>query len=441
MSMIKSSKKGSVIVFLTSILMTMIMVGMVFVHAGRSICGAAYADAVLELAGRSVLAEFDRRLKDEYGLFAFYGYEDMVASSIKFYASGSFNKRIPGEIPFSNDAIIDILRLKTQKIRVDLSRYSLMDTDVMEKQIEEYMKYLIVQKGFMFIKDMWKNDGSGKQSGQGAGRALRSQVEISSLPSYGNVSEGINISAMPLKELLAFDKAFNEGTLSFKVNEYIMSHFKYNVFGDKAKDTFFTNEVEYVLYGKMSDADNLRRFRSDFLLLRIALNSAYIYSNSEKRAAISVLAETFGAAAPLAFFVIAEAWAAAEAENDARLLLAGKNVAFKKTDSTWALDLRAAVRVSGVRDDEGEIVDVNAEQRSIKGYIPPESDTGVSYADYLRMFLYLEKRETKMLRVMDLIQINLRGSYYREFLIKDHYTGFSLTAKVSGKTFEYEQKY
>ena len=438
--MFQNNKKGSVIVFLTSILITMIMTGMVFVHAARNICGASYSDAVLELAGRSVLAEFDRRLKDEYGLFAFYGYEDTVDSTVRFYASGSFDKWIPWEIPVKNTAI-DIFRLKIQRTEVSLADYSLMDADVLEKQIEEYMNYLIAQKGMQFIKGMWKKDGRGEEIGQSAERELINRAEINSLPSQGNASNGIDISALTSIRAQELDKIINGGTSNFKVSEYIMSHFKYNVFGDKAKETFFRNEVEYILYGKMSDKDNMNRFRLDFFLLRTALNEVHIYTCREKFEAAALLAETFGPAAAIALPVIITAWSAAEAENDARRLLAGKKVALIKKESEWALDLRSAVRATKIRDDEGDIVDVEAKPRNIKGYVSPSSEAGLSYADYLRAFLFLEKRDTKLLRVMDLIQINLRGSYYSDFLIKDHHTGFSLTAKVSGKTFKYEQEY
>ena len=367
------NKKGGITIFLTSILITMIMAGMVFVHAARGICGASYSDAVLELAGRSVLAEFDRRLKDEYGIFAFYGSEGLVAYGINLYASASFNKTFPGERGGNTGAITDLFKLKLQRIDVCLASYSLMDIDVFEEQI--------------------------------------------------TAAAGIL------------------GTRNVKVNEYILSHFKYAVGDDKNKDTFFENEVEYILYGNMRDEDNLSRFRREFVIMRTPLNSAHILASSEKRGAAQALAQTFGPAAPIAFTVIVAAWSLAEAENDARLLMAGKNVAMIKNDLNWALDLKNAVRVTSIKDEDGDIVDVTATPRPISGYVSPKSDEGMSYSGYLRFFLYMEKRETKLLRAMDLIQMNFRGSYYEDFSIMDHYTGFSLSATVSGKKFEYEQKY
>jgi hypothetical protein len=261
-----SNKRGGITVFLTSILITMIMASMVFVHAARSICGASYSDAVLELAGRSVLSEFDRRLKDEYGIFAFYGYEDMVAYGINLYASASFNKAFPGEtkgaygmindLLMGNSGVItDLFRLKLQKVNVDLADYSLLDADVFEKQIESHMNYMIAQKGIEFIRAMWKKDtaegagGSGEK--QSAGGELKNNAEIQSLPSKGKAPNGVNIASVIAGGIPSIDKVLDQGTLHFKVNEYILSHFKYAVGGGKDKDTFFQNEVEYILYGKM----------------------------------------------------------------------------------------------------------------------------------------------------------------------------------------------
>jgi len=375
------NKKGSITIFLTSILITMIMASMVFVHAARSISGASYSDAVLELAGRSVLSEFDRRLWEEYGIFAFYGSPELVAYGIDFYASAAFDKTLPREFGWFTGAVTDLFRLKLQRVDVCLASYSLADLDIFEEQV----------------------------------------IAASWIPSVHEV--------------------LDSGLRSTKVNEYILERFQYHVGGDKDKNTVFKNEVEYILHGRMSDKENLNRFMTEFVLMRTPLNSGHILTCANKRRAVLALAKTFGPAAPAAFVVLVAAWSLAEAENDTRLLMAGKNVAMVKTCRTWALDLRNAVRTVRITDDEGNIVDVEATPREMSIYVSPKSPEGMSYVEYLRFFLYLEKRETKLQRMMDLIQMNFRSSYYEEFSIGDHYTGFSLTAVVSGKKFEYEQKY
>ena len=65
----------------------------------------------------------------------------------------------------------------------------------------------------------------------------------------------------------------------------------------------------------------------------------------------------------------------------------------------------------------------------------------MSYGDHLMVLLYISDRETQLLRMLDLIQINLKGGYYEGFLISEHYFGFSLSAAYDGKDYRYEQKY
>jgi hypothetical protein len=442
------NKKGGIVVFLTSILVTMILASMVFVHASRSIGGASYADAVLELSGRAALSEFDRRLKDEYGIFAFYGYEDMVASNINFYASASFNKTLPEEFIWRIGTITDLFRLELQRLNVNLAEYSLMDASVLEEQIMNYTNYLIAQKGIDFIRNMQKSnvpptndsgaagDGSVQQS-----RELKNAAEINSLPSRINKVRNANFIDIIRDGVPTVSEIFDAGVANVKINEYILSHFNNETRQDIAKDAFFRNEVEYILYGNLSDRQNLSRFRRDFVLFRAALNASHIAFDYEKMTLVRVLAAPAGPFRAAAEAAIIAAWSLAEAENDARRLMAGQNVAFNKTDDTWALSLDNAIRTREVTDDEGNVVGVTATPRRRSGYISPRSSEGLAYTDYLRTFLFLQRRETKLVRIMDLIQLNFRGSYYEEFLIKDHYTGFSLSAVVSGKKFEYEQKY
>ncbi|MCL1809790.1 MAG: DUF5702 domain-containing protein [Clostridiales bacterium] len=454
------NKKGSIAVFLTSILATMIIVSMVFVQAASSICGASYADAVLELAGRSVLSEFDKRLKDEYGLFAFYGLEDMVASNVKTYASASFDKAYPNESLWgggSDDGTVDLLKLKLQSAKVNMAAYSLADVDVFEKQIEEYMEFMLLEKGIDFIKDMWKKRG-GKPAGalggddqdeqdaksvQSEQKALMNKVEISSLPSHGNTRNGLGIfqSLASLEKFGSVGDIFKEGATAIKVDEYIMSNFKYYIGGDKARDTFFNNEVEYILFGKMNDKSNLDNLKLDFLVMRTALNENFIHTDPELQKIIIATAETLGVAGIVLETVVTSIWALAEAENDWRLLLEGRKVPLVKTNKSWALSLKSVARFKKIKNDDGEVEGVNATAKKISKCVYPPANTGLSYEGYLRIFLFIENREYKLMRVMDLIQLNLRGSYYGDFLIKDHYTGFSLEAVVSGKKFEYEQKY
>ena len=56
------------------------------------------------------------------------------------------------------------------------------------------------------------------------------------------------------------------------------------------------------------------------------------------------------------------------------------------------------------------------------------------YGKYLDMLLMTVSKNTKLYRIMDLIQINMKGSVRQDFMIADHYTGFIMNADVSKKS-------
>lgn len=47
----------------------------------------------------------------------------------------------------------------------------------------------------------------------------------------------------------------------------------------------------------------------------------------------------------------------------------------------------------------------------------------------------------KTARILDLIQINMRKCYEKDFLIEEHATGLGIDVKVNDKLYRYEKKY
>jgi hypothetical protein len=161
-------------------------------------------------------------------------------------------------------------------------------------------------------------------------------------------------------------------------------------------------------------------------IIRNVLNLSHIYSDQTKQAKVKAIAAelSLGAAEPIAEPAVAEAWAAAETENDLRLLEDGKPVALIKSKENWAVPISNTL-----------------EYLYKDGYMKPKLMNGNNYEDYLRILLYLEEREKKLLRCMDLIQLNMKGSYNRGFDLKEYYGGFRFVAVANDRTYEYIQKY
>lgn len=75
------------------------------------------------------------------------------------------------------------------------------------------------------------------------------------------------------------------------------------------------------------------------------------------------------------------------------------------------------------------------------GYITPVDTSGLSYKEYLGLFLTMTPTETKIKRCKDIIQLNVQGAFDDTFLIKNCYTGLLYGANINGREYQYVQKY
>lgn len=144
------SKKGSTSIFLILILMSMIFVTSFFINAASKLAGNSYADAVLQLAGRSILSEYNIPLLERYGIFAFHAEQSEVEAKLRYYADYSFHNNYLKVLSRERE-YLDPLKLNIESIHVDLKGYSITDAELFESQILENMKI-----GFM--KKILRND-------------------------------------------------------------------------------------------------------------------------------------------------------------------------------------------------------------------------------------------------------------------------------------------
>lgn len=411
------SKRGTTSVFLTMILASVLLAAGLFIHFASLAAGRSCADAVLELAGRSVLSEYDLLLQKRYGIFAVHTDEKQAEEKIKLYAGYSFHDN------FLKEAIrgrkhTDILRLKLESVKVNLKGYSMTDAGLFEQQILDYMKYAAV-------KDMLSAEKAFPPLNREA--ELKNGQIIAGLPSQGYqgslYSDLKRLVENGLPSLAEIKKSQSDNYL---VTEYILTHFLNRRRGHETRDTFFFNEVEYVLKGNLSDEKNYGAVRTDLFIIRNVLNLAHIAGDLEKRKKVAEIASvlTLINGKEIGAVVVAEAWAAAESENDLRLLEDEKEVAYIKDRNNWAVPISDTL-----------------EYLWKEGYTAPEQMKGYDYEDYLRILLFLENREQKLLRCMDLIQLNMKGGGSQDFDLKEYYGGIQFEAVVQDRKFTYIQKY
>lgn len=154
-------------------------------------------------------------------------------------------------------------------------------------------------------------------------------------------------------------------------------------------------QIEYLLSGKSSDEENLNETVKKIMMIRLAANMAFLAADNAKREEIRTWAAAAAAIAavpalePVVGIVLMLAWSYVESLQDLKTLMAGGKIPVMKTGSQWKTD--------------------------IKGIFKPEEATsaesggrGLDYEDYLHILLFLHDEEEKSLRLMDMMEADIR---------------------------------
>ena len=400
-----NSKSGNTTVFICIVLSALISITLTFVYAAHAKAVSSYADGVLSLSADSVTSEFDYFIQQDYGLFLLQGSDGELSRKARHYASYSLD-------------VLDGVNIN--ECKVSGSRYSTINTDLVQKQIITYMKTVGIIKNIQNEENQWSQTDDTER-----GHVLRHGPTIVSLPSRLFPDQSIVDKAESATSALTdLSLIFNTGTTKYLTDSYVLGIFN-NDITKNADDHFFRNEVEYILSGKLSDTENVKKTDLALKALRFPSNLAHIYADPEKRAAVIALAETLtpGVLGTVTQAGIAAAWATAESINDVKLLHAGYKVPLLKDAESWAVDVDSLLNMEN------------------DNYLRPSIDKGRKYSDYLRILLFIEDDDIKIARILDLIQINMRRNYDAAFLIPESCCGIGVKADVNGKIYEFDRIY
>ncbi|MDR1573946.1 MAG: DUF5702 domain-containing protein [Clostridiales Family XIII bacterium] len=446
------SKKGSTAVFLVMILSAILLLASTLIGAAGLAAGKSYGDLVFRMAGRSLLSEYDRKLCADYGLFAMRSDEEQAARKLTHYSDASLKNG-------GRAGAVWLLPCKTADLRVYLSDFSLMDVDAFEKQVLKDIKFITVNKLADALRPASPTaPAGGGDAGATEPRTINNQTVLNGLPSKGMGGGGPSPLSMLASGLPSAGELFSGGTDAFFVSEYIMARFAHayapvpNLAAGHTR--FFQYETEYILVGGHGDEDNLKGVESRLRVLRFALNEIHVHNDGELTAAVNGLVASLCAAfpglpAPLVRELIYAVWVALETENDLKLLRAGEKVALIKAHGNWAVGIEEVPKIvvayltstSEAQDGAADIGESSEDAARRLGMVRPSDRNGFSYGDYLRLFLFFTSRENKLLRSMDLIQINMKTGYYEAFLLREHYVGLRYELTMNGDRYRYRQSY
>ncbi|MGN0424918.1 MAG: DUF5702 domain-containing protein [Acetatifactor sp.] len=176
-------------------------------------------------------------------------------------------------------------------------------------------------------------------------------------------------------------------------------------FGQTKEQTALSYQVEYLLAGADSDVENLRKVAGRLCAIREAANAAYLWSDPQKKAEIT-LAATIACGIfllpeliPAVTTLIVLGWAYMESIYDVKSLLEGGKVPLWKDATTWHYGLSAACG--------GELPGTQI------------SRVGLSYEDYLRVLLMLTGLGKLTLRAMDMVEADIRLTPGNQFFRLD----------------------
>lgn len=437
----KKNKSGSYVIFATILFSSMMILTTAVLYVSGENAISSATDSFGRLWGRSVLAEYDRNLKDRYGIFAFYGDKKTIEEKLNFYAAYSFDEKEYIDAEASKCSIDEYRLTEKENFLAQVKAAVAADTKPLPIKSEVEEREAAKQQSEEQSRGAKSSLADSKSIGNGTheNRYIKNKRIIKSLPSGG---KGGSVGILSLIEKLKNDISFGSLADEATENVYLFRFFKDCMNDRDLGETFFDNEIEYVLSGKLSDEKAKKKIGNDLIILRNGLNLVYLYSCEEKRNAVLAVAELLFPAAPLASqALIMESWAYMEARNDLKLLYAGKQVPLMKKDENWAISLENLLAAEYGCDSSGAQLAPDESYSEPKSYLPPAKIEGKDYEAYLRILAAALPQETAIARMMDLIQINMKYLYCDYFLVSDYHVGLKYSITVNNRRHEFEEKY
>ena len=396
------NKRGMVSVFVMIFSVSIISLAMLFIGGTRAKAISSSVESLGHLWAKSILGEYTDKLYERYGIFAY---------KAKSPAEVDDKLNRLSEITFKGKRYIDC-----EGCNSSLYKYSLAELDNFQKQVNK-AAVADKQKKFKDIElDVYTPSD----------RTISNDAIVAGLPSKGRLSSfSLSNFINKIKEIDDIKDVLKGGKDELLQMKYMKNHFQSAVSQSEDDDSFFKYELEYILAGKASDEGNLKSARNRIITIREAMNIAYINKNPQMRDLALTIAELISspAAAPATQQALIAAWAYAESVNDYRLLVHGKKVPLMKDDDSWAVNLKSI------------ITNPNPE------YIDKNNEKGNTYNEYLQAMIFLTNKDNRLLRMMDLIEINMKYCYYGNFSISSHYTGIDYSMDVNGRTHNFSAEY
>lgn len=425
------NRKGSSAVLVTMIMVAFISAVMSSIAVCRSLVVKSESECFANLWHKGILSEYDIYLLEDYGILAFQGSEKEVNKKLAFYSAYSCEGKLDASIGSPDSS---------------LGPYVLADSDNFLKSLKNQFAGEAVE--------CLSSDHRIRRPEEAASEnhIIANQVVIDTLPSKGVTA---NIDVKDIGKRISDENG--SGSIAALTGNaaveaaFIKNHLGSHLYNADSKKTFLINEWEYLIEGKLSDEDNYQGCRKKIFIARNILNLASLYKDSDKMTAIIEISEliTPGPAAVVTQTIIAECWAAAEAEEDLKRLTDYGRVPLIKGPGDWVISLHSVINSDKVEEklseearkllsDNEELIDSKAESLS---HVKKEFSEGQSYEDYLLIMIFAMNDKVRLLRIMDIVQINMKCRHYADFNMEEYYIGADIAIEANGRAYEAEGTY
>ena len=438
-------KKGEVTAFLSLIfILLMALIGGLIESASIQ-TAKNYKRADMNRAMECIFAEYQKELLEDYGIFALEATyecgrydEKNIKERLMYFGTGGMEHQIQ-KIQFLTDdggkAFYEqILYYMEHKYGINLLKDKISMSEIwkkQEKKAEDYEKE--ETEGWSHFENLMREENreltEENNPLQNVKKLKQTPVLTLIVPEEMKVSEK-NID----QGSLLSDREKNRGYGDFSEEERDTGALSTLIFGEYLQE-FFTAaadeiseesrmkktkkkerlraldyELEYLCAGKTSDRENLESVAKKLLGLRFGVNYAFLQGSASKQAEAHALAVTLCTLSAMPQLegaveqVLLLSWAYGESVVDVRMLLKGHRIVTVKSEETWQLSLAGLMKL----EKHGTVNDGE------------NSSKGMSYRDYLRILLFLEKKEKVGMRALDLIEQNLRSQYGFDFFKADY---------------------
>lgn len=452
-------RDGYLTVYMAITTMLILSLCLALIEGVRSNAIRLEAECVTDIGLNSIMAEYHRELLSQYNIFAIdasYGTDVAVKKNTEKHLKDYLDRNMSLDDIFLSDFFYrDFLAMSTEN--VELTKVALLtdekgavfrtlavdaiQDDVGLGTLEELEDWLeIIEEQDLLNRDIgaekatvdeeiMEYDGMEVEISEDEIEIVDIDNPTDALEAKRNVGvlswvvenpEELSTASISLDNLVSTrmeKKAISMGNMVWQrdvdepellerywFQEYLLSYMEH--YGVEGTTNVLQYQIEYLVAGNASDVENLKKVVNKLCAVREAANAIYLFSDEVKCAEVDLLATSLASAmlvpeiAPLLKVSILLGWAYAESLYDVKVLLSGGEIPLIKTADTWHYGLFGALFGDG--DSEKE-----------------DATRGLTYEDYLRIFMMFTDLETLTGRAMNMVEVDIRQTHGNQYFRMD----------------------